>query len=163
VKVRAATLEDAAAITAIYNPYIQQTVITFEEELITAADMQQRMSEYISKGLPWLVVEDAGQILGYAYAGPWHKRSAYRFSVESSVYLKMELGGQGYGTALYTALLDLLRAAGIRSVIGGIALPNEASVRLHERFGFQKAAHYSRVGYKFGQWLDVGYWQLQLE
>jgi phosphinothricin acetyltransferase len=105
------------------------------------------------------VLEEAGQILGYAYATKWRARAAYRFSVEVSVYLASARRGRGWGKQLYTALLDDLAKRDVHAVIGGIALPNEASIALHEKMGFQKVAHFERVGFKNQQWIDVGYWQ----
>ena len=102
-------------------------------------------------------------MLGYAYATPWRVRSAYRFSVESSVYVHKDCAHQGIGRRLYGVLLDELRARGLAVVIGGIAQPNPASVALHEACGFRKVAHFERVGRKFERWVDVGYWQLQLD
>lgn len=159
--IRPATPDDAAAVAAIYNHYVANTTITFEEEAVPVAGMAQRIAD-VSAGLPWYVCERAGEVIGYAYAAKWRVRSAYRFSVESSVYVADGAHGGGAGTGLYTALLDDLRGRGIQVAIGGIAQPNEASVRLHERLGFEKVAHFKRVGLKFGQWVDVGYWQLRL-
>jgi phosphinothricin acetyltransferase len=159
--IRAATPDDAAAIAAIYNHYIATTTISFEEQAVTAAEMAQRIRD-ICATLPWLVREDGGRIAGYAYATKWRVRSAYRFSAETSVYVEPGRGGQGIGSALYTALLAELRARGVHMAIGGIAQPNPASVALHERLGFVKVAHFSEVGRKFDRWIDVGYWELKL-
>lgn len=158
--IRPAVASDAAALAAIYNPYIEKTVITFEEQPISPAEMAQRVEEVRSASLPWLVVEAGGPIAGYAYASKWKGRCAYRYSVESTVYLDAQQTGKGLGTQLYRALLDELLRPKIHAVIGGIALPNEASVKLHERLGFKKVAHFPEVGFKFGRWVDVGYWQL---
>jgi L-amino acid N-acyltransferase YncA len=124
--------------------------------------MSERIQEVTSNSLPWLVAEQAQQIVGYAFAGKWKGRYAYRYSVESSVYLDPAYTGQGVGTQLYRALLAVLQERSIHVVIGGIALPNAASVALHERLGFTQVAHFREVGYKFGQWIDVGYWQRSL-
>jgi phosphinothricin acetyltransferase len=160
---RAATPEDAGAIAAIYNHYIATTTISFEERAVTDEEMAQRIRD-VSAVLPWLVREDAaGQVTGYAYATRWRVRSAYRFSAETSVYVAPGQGGQGIGSALYTALLDQLRRRGVHMVIGGIAQPNPASVALHERLGFVKVAHFSEVGRKFDRWIDVGYWERKLD
>jgi len=159
--IRAATPDDAAAIAAIYNHYIATSTISFEEQAVTAAEMAQRIRD-VSATLPWLVREDGGRIAGYAYATKWRVRSAYRFAAETSVYVEQGRGGQGIGSALYTALLAELRARGIHMAISGIAQPNPASVALHERLGFVKVAHFSEVGRKFDRWIDVGYWELKL-
>jgi L-amino acid N-acyltransferase YncA len=160
--IRSATSADADAICAIYNHYVRHTAVTFEETPVEAAEMRQRIEE-VQARFPWLVAEDGGRLVGYAYATRWRVRSAYRYSVESTVYLDPELGGRGWGTRLYGDLLARLEAAGIHAVMGGIALPNIASVALHEKLGFRKVAHFEAVGWKGNRWLDVGYWQRILE
>lgn len=160
--IRPAEPADAAAICAIYNHYVAHTVITFEEDPVVEVEMARRIAEVTQRPLPWLVAEEDGAVLGYAYATPWRPRSAYRFSVESTVYLKEGATGRGTGRALYSALLDDLRARGVHCVIGGIALPNPASVGLHERMGFRKVGHLEEVGWKQDRWVDVGYWELRL-
>ena len=161
--IRPATPADAERICTIYNHYIATTTISFEEEPVTPADMARRIADVGAANLPWLVLHEEGKLIGYAYATKWRVRAAYRYAVESSVYLDPDYGGKGAGTMLYEALLAELRQRGLHLVIGGIAQPNEASVRLHERLGFTKVAHFSEVGLKFGRWIDVGYWQLKLE
>jgi L-amino acid N-acyltransferase YncA len=160
--IRYATSADAASICTVYNHYIATTTISFEEEPVSPADMAQRIADVAKANLPWLVMLDGDKLIGYAYATKWRVRAAYRFAVESSVYLDPDHAGKGAGTMLYEALLAELRQRDLHLVIGGIAQPNEASVRLHERLGFQKVAHFSEVGLKFGKWVDVGYWQLKL-
>jgi L-amino acid N-acyltransferase YncA len=160
--IRKATTGDAVAIAAIYNYYVLQTSISFEEKAVSEQDIAQRIADVQEKELPWLVCEADSVVLGYAYATPWRVRHAYRFSVETSVYLMRGKGGQGIGAQLYRALLARLAAGGYRLAIGGVALPNAASVALHEKMGYQKAAHFSDVGFKFGKWIDVGYWQCKL-
>jgi L-amino acid N-acyltransferase YncA len=162
MQIRAAVADDAKAIVAIYNHFIATTTISFEEQPVADAEMAQRIADVQAGGLPWLVAEQNGRVLGYAYATKWRVRHAYRFSVESSVYLAPQSARQGLGTALYTALLALLREKGYHLAIGGIALPNEASVALHEKMGFRKVAHFGEVGFKFGRWIDVGYWERKL-
>jgi len=159
--IRSATLDDAAGICAIYNPYVLGTTITFEEEAVTDGEMQRRIAE-VSSSLVWLVAEEAGKIAGYAYATRWRARSAYRFSAESTVYVAPAAQRRGLGSRLYGELLVQLRARGVHVVMGGIALPNPASVTLHEKLGFGKVAQFREVGRKFDQWLDVGYWQRML-
>ncbi|NRR32912.1 N-acetyltransferase family protein [Oxalobacteraceae bacterium] len=159
--IRAATSADAAAIAAIYNHYIATTTISFEEQAVDEAEMARRIED-VSAKLPWLVCEEAGQVIGYAYATPWRVRSAYRFSVESSVYVSHAHPRKGVGLRLYQALIADLRQREIHMVIGGIAQPNPASVALHERMGFEKVAHFKQVGRKFERWVDVGYWELAL-
>ena len=160
--IRPATAADAGRICTIYNHYIATTTISFEEAPVSAVDMVQRIADVAAATLPWLVMLDGDKLIGYAYATKWRARAAYRFAAESSVYLDPEDAGQGAGTMLYEALLAELRQRELHLAIGGIAQPNEASVRLHERLGFQKVAHFSEVGMKFGHWVDVGYWQLKL-
>ena len=160
--IRTATVQDAEAISLIYNHYIANTVITFEEKLVTSDDIASRIKATQAAGLPWLVAEDNNKVLGYAYASPWKSRSAYQFSVETSVYLAPDASKKGWGSQLYQALFIQLKGAKVRTVIGGIALPNPASIALHEKLGMQKSAHFSEVGYKFNQWVDVGYWQKRL-
>lgn len=160
--IRSATTADSEAITRIYNHYIRESVITFEENDVGAREMAGRIEETMGATLPWLVAEDQGVVVGYAYASKWKARSAYRFAVESTVYLDQKYTGRGVGTKLYQELLGILRAKSLHVVIGGIAQPNPASVALHERLGFEKVAHFKEVGFKFGRRVDVGYWQLFL-
>lgn len=150
---------DAAEITRIYNGYIRDTIITFEEQPLPEHEVQERIQKVQSAKLPWLVLAQNKTILGYAYAAPWRERTAYRFSVEVSVYLDLEVQQRGLGSRLYQSLFERLQQANVHAALAGIALPNEASIALHEKFGMTKAAHLEQVGFKFGQWIDVGYWQ----
>jgi len=150
---------DAEAICAIYNHYVLYTTITFEGQAVTVEAMRQRMAE-APQGLPWLVAEENGIVAGYAYAYPWKTRSAYRHTVESGIYLHQESVHQGIGTRLYKELLRLLQEGGFHAVIAGIALPNPASIALHEKLGFTNIGQFKQVGFKFGKWIDVGYWEL---
>lgn len=159
--IRPATIADAAAIAAIYNHYVETTTITFEEQAVQVDEMARRIQD-VGARLPWYVFERDGSVIGYAYATPWRARSAYRFSVESTVYVSPDFPRQRIGSRLYNALIDDLRTRDIHVILGGIAQPNTASVSLHESLGFEKVAHFKRVGRKFGQWVDVAYWELQL-
>lgn len=159
--IRACRSSDAARICEIYNHYVLETVVTFEEAPVAAADMAGRIGNIVAS-FPWLVWEEGGAVGGFAYAGPWHARSAYRYSVESTIYLAPDRAGRGIGTQLYAALLSDLGARGLRCAIAGIALPNAASVRLHEKLGFTKVGQLAEVGWKFERWIDVGYWELIL-
>ena len=159
--VRPVRLADAAAIAAIYNHYVRDTVITFEEVPVEVADMAARIGD-VTQRHPWLVLELNGSLAGYAYASAWKARSAYRHSVESTIYLASEAAGQGLGTQLYGALIDTLRREKIHTAVGGIALPNAASIALHEKLGFRRLGQFNEIGRKFGNWVDVGYWQLLL-
>jgi L-amino acid N-acyltransferase YncA len=160
---RPALPADAAAIASIYNHYILTTTISFEEDAIDAAEIARRMDAVRNASLPYLVAEEGGVVTGYAYATPWRARRAYRSSVETSVYVQEGLHARGTGTALYRAVLAQLAGDGYHLAIGGIAQPNAASVALHEKLGFEKVAHFKEVGCKFGQWVDVAYWQLVLQ
>ncbi len=158
IAVRAAEPGDAPAITDIYNHYVRTSIITFEEEPVTAVEIARRIAEVQSEPLPWLVADRLGEVAGYAYATRWKNRTAYRFSVEVTVYVASECSGCGIGSLLYSRLLPILQAQHIHAAISGIALPNEASVALHEKFGFRKVAQFQEVGFKFDRWIDVGYW-----
>ena len=160
--IRQVLAADAGAIAAIYNHYIQETAVTFEETPVTANDILKRIAKIQHAQLPWLVAEQNGTLMGYAYATPWSERSAYRYSVETTVYVSRTAVANGWGTSLYNALFTELRNNSIHVAIGGITLPNPASIALHEKLGMTKVAHFKEVGYKFGKWLDVGYWQVQL-
>ncbi|MZI93629.1 GNAT family N-acetyltransferase [Vibrio sp. CAIM 722] len=160
MQIRNVTATDITAIVDIYNQYILNTVITFEEEIVDEQIMEMRIDKVLQTGLPWLVVEENGKLLGYAYAHLWRERSAYRFSVEPSIYLDPAATGKGLGKAIYQALLVLLKQLGKRNVIGVVTLPNVASERLHESLGFKKVGEFEHVGYKHERWLSVGYYQL---
>jgi phosphinothricin acetyltransferase len=157
--IRNVKIDNAAAICEIYKYYIENTINTFEEEPVSIGEMQSRIEEVISI-YPWLVFEKDGKVVGYAFANRWKSRRSYRYSAESTVYLSKNMTGQGIGRKLYEALISELCTLGIHSVIGGIALPNPASVALHEKLGFETVAHFKEVGRKFDQWIDVGYWEL---
>lgn len=165
LQLRPASPLDAAQIAAIYNPYVLDTTISFEEQPVSMDEMASRIAQTLQDQLPWLVAceeGDAGRVLGYAYASKWRVRPAYRHSVETSVYLRPSATGRGLGRQLYQALLAQLAVQGFHTAIGGIALPNAASVALHEQLGFAKVAHFTAVGFKSGKWVDVGYWQKML-
>lgn len=159
--IRPATLNDAAEIAAIYNPYIRDTVITFEYDEVSPADMAARI-EKVQKNFDWLVLEEAGRVIGYAYYGKFRERKAYDGTVETSIYLDRSAVGRGYGRLLYSALIEAIKSKGFREVIGCLALPNEASVALHEKLGFWKAGQLPGTGFKFGRYVDIGFWQLSL-
>jgi phosphinothricin acetyltransferase len=159
--IRLASSEDAAAIAVIYAPYVTDTFISFEEEPPDAAEMAARLRG-VHPFHAWLVSDDAGCVEGYASASPHRTRAAYRWSVDVSVYVAENSHRKGVGRALYGRLLALLRAQGFKSAFAGIALPNGASVALHESMGFAPIGLYRDVGYKLGAWRDVGWWQLIL-
>jgi phosphinothricin acetyltransferase len=158
--------EDAAAVCGIYNHYIKNTVITFEEEPVGLSEMRRRIAAVTAK-YPWFVRGDNGEISGYAYLNAYRDRSAYRFTAELSVYIKEDRLGEGMGTELLGRLLSAARETAperqaLHAVVSGITLPNERSVALHEKFGFTQTACFRETGFKQGRWLDVGYWELVL-
>ena len=155
--IREAKYADAQMIAEIYNYYILNTVITFEVEPVTPQEIMVRMKKSKKVG-PYLVYEEDGEVIGYTYVWKFRERKAYEHSVESTIYLRHGFDGKGFGTKLYSALLSQVSSQR-HAIIGGVALPNEASVKLHERCGFKKVAHFSEVGKKFGKWIDVGFWQ----
>ncbi len=156
--IRLATMHDAVEILNIYSVYVLNTVISFETSVPSKEEMEKRIVSVLAKD-PWLVVEEDNIIFGYAYACKHSERAAYKWSVDVSAYVREDCRGKGIGKRLYTALLSILRLQGYRNVYAGICLPNESSVGIHEYFGFEKIAHYNQVGYKFGQWHDVGWWE----
>lgn len=162
MQIRPAGVRDAEAIARIYNHYVRDTVITFEVDEVDTKTMARRIDETNAAGLPWLVTEHEEEVAGYAYASTWKSRCAYRFSVESTIYLDPGRTGRGIGRPLYAALIDGIRNCAMHVAIGGIALPNPASIALHEALGFRKIGQFEQVGYKFDRWIDVGYWQLTL-
>jgi phosphinothricin acetyltransferase len=157
--IRSVKLQDSVKICKIYNYYIANSIATFEESPVDLKVMKKRISETIVK-LPWIVFDDNNGIAGYAYAATFRPRHAYRFTIESTVYVATQAMGRGIGTALYRELMKRLCDLEIHSVFGVIALPNDASVALHEKLGFNKVAHLKEAGFKFNRWIDVGYWQL---
>ena len=159
--IRPVELIDAAACCELYNHYVEHSISTFEEEQVSVDALKGRI-ETVTEAYPWLVYEEDGVIAGYVYAGPWKIRHAYRFSAESTVYLAPDNHGKGIGTALYERLIADLEAGAVHAVMAGIALPNDASIALHEKVGFEKVAHFKAVGRKFDRWIDVGYWELVL-
>jgi L-amino acid N-acyltransferase YncA len=160
---RAATPADAAAIAAIYNHYVLNTIVTFEEEAVSADEIASRIREVQDAGIPWYVWDEHGRVLGYTYASKWKSRCSFRYSLETTVYLDPAATGRGLGRQLYTALIEALRTQKYHALIGGISIPNPASIALHEKLGFQKIGHFKEVGWKFNQWIDVGYWELTLD
>lgn len=156
--IRSAVAGDARRLCEIYNHYVLTAVATFEEEPVSDDDMRQRVAD-VQKHFFWLVYEHEGVVAGYAYAGRWRARAAYRHSVELSVYVSPERHGAGIGKQLYAELLRRLSERDVRSVVGGVAGNNAASIALHRSFGFEQVAHFRDVGRKFGQWIDVTYFQ----
>lgn len=162
VEYRVAGVDDAAAIAAIYAPYVRDTIISFETEAPDAAEIAERIRR-IGAHYPWLAAVSGGQIVGYAYACENRSRLAYRWSVDVAVYLHPSAQRRGIGSGLYRRLFALLRLQGFVNAFAGITLPNAASVGLHEAMGFTLIGVYRRVGHKLGAWHDVGWWQLALQ
>jgi L-amino acid N-acyltransferase YncA len=159
--IRPATVGDIAAIAAIYAPYVCDTIISFELDPPDVQEMGRRFAATATR-FPYLAIEERGELLGYAYAGEFNSRSAYRWIVETTVYLKVGTTGRGLGRTLYQTLLDELRTRGFLVATGKIGLPNDPSVRLHEAMGFAPIGIHRQVGYKFDAWHDMGVWQLEL-
>lgn len=159
LQIRPVRAEDAFQIAEIYNYYVLNSEISFEEEAVSVEEMANRIGQKTKK-FPWLVCEEKGELLGYAYLDRWKERSAYRHTAEDTIYVRHGETGKGIGSKLIGALMEEgRRDAGIHALMAVIALPNEGSIRLHEMRGFVKSAHFREVGYKHGKWIDVGYWE----
>ncbi len=156
--VRNVEKKDIQQIVSIYNYYIENTIITFEEELVTDNEMGIRIVKY-TKYFPWLVYEEKGKVIGYCYATKWRVRSAYKHSAEVTVYVSNESHGKGIGTLLYNELIKQCKQKNLHVLVAGIALPNEKSQKMHEKIGFKKVAHFEEIGRKCNKWIDVGYWE----
>jgi len=161
VTLRLAAEADAESILAIYAPVVRDTAISFELTPPDAAEIRSRIRGVMANA-PWLVCVDGGRVIGYAYASQFRARPAYRFTMESTVYVHADHRGRGVGRLLYTALFDCLRIQGFLGVIGGITLPNAASVALHEAMGMRRVGSFEKCGFKFGAWHDVGFWEMEL-
>lgn len=157
--IRTVETKDAERIAEIYNFYVENTHHSFEVEPVSVAEMRQRIAAF-SKDYPYLVAEENREIVAYAYASCFKPRTAYQHSAEVSVYVKTDLKRKKIGAKLYERLFAELKRMDVHAIIAGISLPNEASVKLHERFGMEKVAHFREVGYKLNRWIDVGYWEL---
>lgn len=160
--IRDVQIDDAARLAEIYNPFITESIITFEETTIGGQDFEDRIDTILGYNLPWIVWEESGQLAGYAYATRWRTRAAYRHSCEAAIYLDPSHKGKGIGSSLYAHLFERLKILQFHTVFGLVSLPNPASVRLHEKFGFKKVGVLKETGRKFDHWIDVGIWQLML-
>lgn len=158
---RRATLDDASACQRIYAYYVDNSAATFETEAPDVAEMRTRMEKILATH-DWLVAEVGGDIVGFAYAGPFHQRSAYQWSVETTIYLAHDVPGRGIGRLLYTEILQRMTDRGFTSAVALVAKPNEASEGLHRAFGFEPVGTLQRIGFKHGQWRDVCWWQRPL-
>ena len=152
---------DAGACAAIYAPHVESGPTSFEERAPSEAEMAARI-ERVSATHPWLVAEEGGEVVGYAYACRYRDRAAYRWAADVSVYVADGQRGQGLGRRLYEALFERLRRQKFQVACAGITLPNDASVRLHEALGFVRVGVSPRIGWKAGAWHDVSWWQLEL-
>ncbi len=159
MEIREIKLEDADQIADLYNYYIRNTHHTFETEPVLGHAMVPRIKS-ISENYPFLVAEDESTILGYCYATQFKLRDAYKYAAEVSIYVRNDSKQRGVGSRLYAELFGKLEDTDIHALIAGISLPNEASVKFHEKLGFEKVAHFREVGYKLGRWIDVGYWEM---
>lgn len=159
--IRPATLVDAPAITEIYNWYISNTIISFELTPVSVDEMKTRIQDKLEH-YDWLVGEIDDEIIGYAYYGAFRPREAYQHSVESTIYIAHKCTGRGYGKLLFKSLIESAKTHGFREMIGIIALPNPASVALHEALGFNAVGVNKGIGFKFERYIDVGMWQLSL-
>ena len=159
MNIRKVETQDTTQITEIYNFYIENTHHSFEIEPVKPDEMRQRIVAF-NENYPYLVAEKDGEIVAFAFASCFKPRSAYKHSAEVSVYVKNDLKQKGIGTKLYEKLFEELAKMNVHAIIAGISLPNDASVKLHERFGMEKVAHFREVGFKLNRWIDVGYWEL---
>ncbi|WP_105113535.1 GNAT family N-acetyltransferase [Streptococcus suis] len=161
IDIRSARIEDAADLVAIYAPYVEKTAITFETEVPTVEAFVSRIEKTLEK-FPYLVAVEEGALVGYAYASSYYARAAYDWTVELSVYIRQEARGKGIGSLLYDALEEDLTARGFKNFLACIALPNPASIALHEKRGYEQVAHFKKVGYKFDTWHDIVWLQKSL-
>ena len=160
--IRSATEADAAGVLEIYAPIVVETAISFELSPPTLAEIGERIAQTLERG-PWLIAEEEERCLGYAYAEVWRNRAAYQHTSETAVYVAADRQRSGIARLLYRALFEELRLRGKRTLIAGITLPNEASVRFHEAVGFRPVGVFSNVGFKFNRWHDVGFWEHDLD
>ena len=161
MNIRVATVDDAQQALDIYAPFCLSSPVSFETEPPTLEEMRHRIAKTL-EFFPWLIAEDQGRVLGYAYASRHRERAAYRWAADVSVYVREDSRGKGVGRALYTSLFAILRLQGIYNILAGITLPNPPSVALHEAMGLKPLGLYEAIGYKCGAWHDVGWWQYGL-
>jgi len=159
--IRAVNIEDAKELVEIYNFYVINTVVNFDEKPVSLSSFIEKI-KLITSNYPFIIFEENNEILGYAYGSRFRPRPAYNATVESTVYVKNGAHGKQIGSKLYAELLELLKQQNFKSVLGVLTIPNPASVKLHEKFGFKQVAHLKDVGFKFEEWLDVGIFQLTL-
>ncbi len=157
--IREVRIKDAQQLVNIYNYYVLNSIVTFDDIPFSKTTFENKIKT-ISPQFPFYVYEKNNEILGYAYASKWRQKPAYKCTVESTIYLKHDAIGKKIGTKLYSYLLAELKQQNYNSIIGGLSLPNNASIKLHENLGFKKVAHFKEVGLKFNKWVDVAFWQL---
>lgn len=162
MKIREVSLNDAKVLSEIYNYYIEHTAITFETSPLSEKEMGERIKSLTESGQPYYVGELNGKVVGYYYMHQWNARCAYACTKEVTVYLDKDYTGQGLGSLLYNHMIERVDRNHVHVLLAGICIPNEGSVRLHEKFGFVQASHMKEVGKKFGEWRDVGHWTLLL-
>jgi phosphinothricin acetyltransferase len=160
--IRPVNAGDARDICGIYNYFVENTAVSFEEQALSVPEMENRIRE-ISAVYPWFVQEEGGVVLGYACTNRFRDRSAYRYTAELSIYVKSGHEGKGIGGKLFARLLEAAKESSVHVLVSAITVPNERSVGLHEKFGFVKAALFNEIGYKLGEWRNVGYWELVLK
>lgn len=159
--IRDVILSDAKRIHKIYNNYVEDSRATFQEQSLSLKEIEAQIQRIV-KNYPWIVYQERDQIVGYTYADKWKEKTAYRYTVETSIYLDPEHLGKGIGSKLKESMIKELKTRGFHTVISAISLPNPASIAMCEKFGFQKVGQLKEIGYKFNEWIDVGYWQLLL-
>jgi phosphinothricin acetyltransferase len=163
--IRDATTADLPHVREIYNHYVMNSTVTFDEEAMTLADLKHKFQKITTKKMPFLVAESPrGQLLGYAYVYPWKEKAAYRFTVENSIYLGPASTGKGLGKVLLRELIERSKAAGLKEIIAVIADRGaEASIAMHKSFGFKEIGHMGKVGFKFNRWLGTVLMQKSLK
>jgi len=159
--IRKASLADASALLEIYNYYVIHTTVTFDEAAVSLSAFTKKIDD-ILKAYPFFVFEENNEILGFTYGSKFRPKPAYNYTVESTVYVKHGVHGKKIGTQLYATLIAALKEQKFKSVLGVLTIPNPASIKLHEKFGFTQVAHLKEVGFKFDTWLDVGIFQLKI-
>lgn len=160
MSIRNVSVQDAKSICDIYNYYIKETIITFEDEVVSVEEIKERISKILKKGYPYIVYEEKGRVIGYAYVDNWRTRKAYNITLETSIYLDKDYTGKQIGRRLYQDLIDKVRQINIHSLIGVISLPNKPSQKIHADLGFELIGNFKESGQKFNKLIDVEFWQL---
>ena len=161
--IRKVQLSDAEDIVNIYNYYIENTIISFETLKIDVNEETQRIKKILNNNYPFIVYEEQDMVLGYAYLSKWRERDAYKNTLETSIYVHKDYHNKGIGKILYKELINLGKAQGIHVLIGGMSIPNPQSQKLHEKLGFERVGLFKEVGYKFNKFIDVEFWQLNIQ